>query len=336
MVQAININNNPEVSASYFFFSDFNNLDEIVKSADLLVVCRSRYCDQLNRLITKFKACGKRVLFDIDDFVFDSSYTHLIVNTLNVDLSTPGIWDYWFAYIGRMGEALRLCDGAIVTNEALAERVESYCGLQAKIVPNFMNKEQLAISERLFELKKGSNFKGDGKITLGYFSGSPSHTLDFEIALSGLVEVLRVDERVELLLAGYIDLVSALQGYKNRVRYLPFVDYVNLQANIASVDLNLMPLQTNAFTHCKSELKYFEAAAVGTPSVASPVGRYKSVIQDGVNGYHAKAHEWAEVLVRLITEYDDMKTVSLNAHTNALSEYGYSNKSAQIRNALGW
>ena len=55
-----------------------------------------------------------------------------------------------------------------------------------------------------------------------------------------------------------------------------------------------MPLQYNAFTNCKSELKYFEAAVVGTQTIASPMFTYARAIRHGENGYLAQAHQWAD------------------------------------------
>ena len=67
---------------------------------------------------------------------------------------------------------------------------------------------------------------------------------------------------------------------------------MTLQKLVAWVGLNLVPLQYNTFTNCKSELKYFEAAIVGTQTIASPTYTYARAIQDGENGYLAQAHQW--------------------------------------------
>ena len=150
MVQVLNDEKNLDVSASYFFLDDLHMLEEIADLADMLVICRSRYCHKINRLITKFRVRGKRILFDVDDFVFNPAYTHLIMSTLDQDNDNSGLWDYWFAYISRMGETLRLCDGAITTNDYLADRISEFSGLPVSVVPNFINKEQLLLSESLF------------------------------------------------------------------------------------------------------------------------------------------------------------------------------------------
>ena len=103
------LNEQPEdVSASYFFLGDLVHIEQIATLADVLVVCRVRYDDKVATLIGAFQRRGKRVLFDTDDLVFDSSYTHLLMNTLDVNTDEPAFWDHWFAYTSRMGATLRL------------------------------------------------------------------------------------------------------------------------------------------------------------------------------------------------------------------------------------
>jgi glycosyltransferase involved in cell wall biosynthesis len=336
MVQVLNDEKNLDVSASYFFSDDLYIFDNLADLADILVVCRSGYCLKINHLVTKFRVRGKRILFDIDDFVFNPSYAHLIMSTLDQDTDNPNLWDYWFAYTSRMGETLRLCDGAITTNDFLAARISEFSGLQVSVVPNFINKEQLDISESLFFRKKSSGFAKNDKISLGYFSGSPSHALDYAIITSALEEVLDNDQRVELTVVGYIEAGPSLKRFGNRIKYQPFHDYVNLQRLICSVEYNLMPLQSNVFTNCKSELKYFEAAIVGTLSIASPSYTYAAAIQDGKNGYISQAHQWASAIQRAIDDKGMYADMSVTAYADAYSKFAWLNQRDKIIKALGF
>ena len=162
MAQVLNESIESNVSASYFFLSDSARFDEIADAADILVICRSRYCHQVSGLITKFRARRKRVMFDIDDLVFDTDYAHMVVTTLGLDVTQSGLWDDWFAMISRMGQTLRLCDCAITTNEFLAQRLADYSGLPVSVVPNFMNKEQLDMAAKVFAAKERVCFSGNG------------------------------------------------------------------------------------------------------------------------------------------------------------------------------
>jgi glycosyltransferase involved in cell wall biosynthesis len=335
MVQVLNDEKNRDVSASYFFLDDLHLFGEIADLADVLVICRSRYSHRINHLVTKFRVRGKRILFDIDDFVFNPSYAHLIISTLGQDTDNSELWDYWFAYSSRMGETLRLCDGAITTNDYLAARITEFSGLPVNVVPNYINKEQLNLSETLFRSKEASGFARDDKICLGYFSGSPSHTLDYAIITSALEEVLDNDQRVELMLVGYIEAGPSLSRFGDRIKRQPFHDYVNLQRLIGSVEFNLMPLQSNVFTNCKSELKHFEAAIVGTLSIASPSHTYAAAIQDGENGYIAQAHQWASVIQRAIENIGMYPDIAATAYAHARSKYAWFNQRESILQALG-
>lgn len=320
MVEVIN-GGEDHVGASYFFLTDLHRQDEIADLADLLVICRSRYDDRLNRLVMAFRKRGKKVLFDIDDFVFNTDFAHLLVRTLDLDAGNPQVWQDWFAYCGRMGAALKLCDGAITTNEFLGARINDFAGVPVAIVPNYMNRDQLALSDRVFAAKTHQQPGEDGLIHLGYFSGSPSHNRDFAIVIPALEELLESDERLGVVVVGYIEAGPRLERFGSRVKRFPFQDYVNLQRLIGSVEFNLMPLQFNTFTDCKSELKYFEAAAVGTVSIASPSHVYARAIRHGDTGYLARAHEWVQVIRRALDDPAGYRAMAERARTDALAKY---------------
>lgn len=336
MTQVLNDGGSLDTSACYFFLSDFDRMDEIADLADIFVICRSRYCNLINQIINKFRIRGKRVLFDIDDLVFDTKYAHLILNTLGQEAESAATWDYWFSYTSRMCETMRMCDGAITTNDYLGARITDCVGLPVKVVPNFMNREQIAISESIFRKKTESGFERDGKICLGYFSGSPSHNLDYAIISSAIEQILERDDRVEFMLVGYIEPGPELSRFTKRIHRRPFQDYVNLQRLIGSVEFNLMPLQSNVFTNCKSELKYFEAAIVGTASIASPSYTYGACIKNNENGHLSYAHEWVSVIQRAIENINKYEVMAKRAFDHSTSSYAWFRQRDVILNALGW
>ena len=330
------LNESPaEVSASYFFLEDLAELEQIADLADLLVICRTRYDYRIADLVTAFKARGKRVLYDTDDLVFNVEYAHLLMTTLDIEPRNWDQWNHWFAYTSRLGATLRLCDGAIATNEFLAQQVSSFAQVPCAIVPNFMNREQLEFSDKLFEAKRSSPLGQSGLVHFGYFSGSPSHNLDYAMALPALETLLEEDPSLGVIVVGYIEPGPALARFGQRVQKLPFQDYVNLQRLIASVEYNLMPLQYNVFTNCKSELKYFEAAVVGTLSIASPTATYKAAIRHGENGYLAQAHQWLAVLRQALAERGKYAQLVAQAQADARQKYAWTTQRGAILTALG-
>lgn len=322
-------------SAAYFFLADLHRLEEIADLADVLVICRTRYDHRINHLIWALRKRGKRVLFDTDDLVFDTEYAHLLVKTLDLDINNPQVWDDWFAYTSRLGATLKMCDGAVTTNDYLAAQITRFAGVPAAVVPNFINPEQLALSDRVFEAKRALSPLANEHIHLGYFSGSPSHNRDFALVAPALEQALEEDPRLAVIVVGYIEAGPGLKRFGKRVVRLPFHDWVNLQRLVGSVEFNLMPLQHNVFTHCKSELKYFEAAVVGTQSIASPTYTYARAIQHGHNGYLAQAHQWHSAIRQAVGELEQYQAKAEWIRSDARAKYAWFNQRGCILAALG-
>jgi len=310
MSQALNTGSK-KVSASYFFLSDLDHVDNLADFADSLVVFRTPYDTDVDRVMTRFRRAGKKVFFDIDDLVFDVKFAPLVTSNLNYKLWGKDI-DQWFAFISNIGACLKLCDHVITTSSYLAQRVTDFSGLPISVIPNFVNEEQSAVSATLRERKNGDESPG---LKIGYFSGSHSHVKDFAVAQSGIIEFLAQSPHSTLTLLGHLELPQDLSDFGARIITKPFMNFLELQGAIADVDVNLAPLQSSPFTFSKSELKFFEAALVGTLTIASPTPVFAQVISDGVNGFLSGASEWASQLQRVSDlSGKDRELVASRAH----------------------
>jgi len=75
--------------------------------------------------------------------------------------------------------------------------------------------------------------------------------------------------------------------------------------DLASFDVGVMPLPDDQWTRLRSHLKVRQYMGLGLPSVVSPVGVNRELVQDGVNGYLAKsAEEWLSRLIPLLDDQD--------------------------------
>lgn len=328
-----------DISAAWFREKDGLYLDRAFDRADVIVIGRARYTAELNRLITRAKRRGTSIVYDVDDLVFDTDFAHLIVQTLDQDLSHPAVWDHWFGYIARIGAALKLCDRAITTNKFLAEKIRDFHPkMDVRVVPNFLNREQLEISEAILAAKVKTDFESNGQIHIGYFSGTPTHNRDFDVAAHALATILDRHPRTMLRLVGYLDVRGPLSKHTARIDRHPFQDFVNLQRLIGSTEINIAPLQDNIFTNCKSELKYFEAAIVGTATIASPTYVFKEAIDSGRNGFLSQSHQWEDRLDELVTSLKQKPTsyidVALAGATHARQKYALENQIASLKSAL--
>jgi glycosyltransferase involved in cell wall biosynthesis len=324
------------ISAGYFFHADLHALDEIAEQADQLVMCRVRWDDRVGRLVNAFRRQRKAVRFDIDDCVFDHARVPLLVHTLDLDPADPRVWDDWFAYTSRLGTTLRQCDAGIATTPTLAQHMRDFAGMPVAVVPNFLNAEQLTISDQLFDAVQAQPLGGDGLLHLGYFSGSPSHNKDFALVAPALERLLEQDPGLGVVTVGFIEPGPGLARFGARVRQFPFQDYVNLQRLIASVEYNLMPLQHNEFTCAKSELKYFDAAVTGTVSIASPTTSYAAAIRHGDNGWLARAHEWERVIRQALDAREGYPAMARRARDHAREVFNPQRQRQAIVQALGW
>ena len=307
------------LAAAYFTGGEIDQLGQLAGSVDLLVICRARMSRQLARLVARMRARGVPLLYDVDDLVFDPGLAPLLMDTLGVDRDSEEVVNYWFSYCARIGAALQLCDGALVTGDALGRELARATGIPYKVLPNYLNSDQLAASEMIWAQKVAGDFQSSGW-HLGYFSGSPSHNRDFAMVSPALRCLLESDPQLGVRVVGHLDPGPALQGFGPRVELLPLQGTVELQWLIGEVNVCLAPLQLNRFTDCKSDLKWFEAAVAGTVVVASPAGGVGRRIRDGVNGRIARSYEWFDTLRELALDPGDYRRLAEAARAEALSE----------------
>ena len=338
MVEALNAAPEAGISASWFSVIDFERMHRFIDQADAIVLVRSRYSPIVDRIIGRARTRKIPVFFDVDDLVFDQDYVSLIIDSLDQNLDSDQIWENWFAYSGRIGATIRLCDGAITTNAYLASRISAFApGVICRIVPNYLNRLQQERSSAIWEGKRDSHFERDGKIHIGYFSGTPTHNRDFQVASSALASIMDEDPRVLVRVVGFLDTNGPLSPYRDRIELFPLQDFVNLQRLIGEVEVNVAPLQNNVFTNCKSELKYFEAAIVGSLTVASPTFTFRNSIRDGENGFLAGAHEWEAKIRRARDLVDNPLQYSAlveRAYNEMVCKYGWNCFASQIAEAI--
>jgi glycosyltransferase involved in cell wall biosynthesis len=326
MVECLRNETPRRVAASWFSGNEIDALIPRLPRLDVLVLARVRYDARVARLIAMARAHKVEILFDCDDLVFDGRFVHFILDTLDQDTRSPSLFDSWFAYCGRLEAVARLCDGGITTNDFLAARMAEVVGGPVNVVPNYLNRCQQRTSDLLLAEKAARGFLGDGTVVVGYFSGSPSHNRDFAIAAPALARLLESDPDTRVRVVGFLDSIGPLAPHADRVEQCPLQDWINLQKLIAEVEINIAPLQDNIFTNCKSELKFFEAAAVGTWTIATPTETFRSSITSPDLGQLARADEWDDALATAVQLVRSQSRHAPLAEANA----------AHVRERYGW
>ena len=276
-----------------------------VKYANLFVFFRCPHTDVIEEFIRQAKELNKTVLFDIDDLVVDTEYTDTIKYIQDMSKADKELYDDG---VNRMGRTLKLCEGAITTTERLAHELGKY------VSEVFINRN--TASERMYELSENVNKnRDDEEVRIGYFSGSITHNDDFRLVMPALCRLLDKYANLRLYVVGELELPKELQPYSEQIVSTPFLDWQELPQLIASVDINLGPLEQSIFNEAKSENKWVEAALVKVTTVASNVGAFARMIQNEVTGFLCDTDEqWYDTLEKLIVDKTLRDTIANKAY----------------------
>ena len=329
-VDALN-RHSPNISASYFFYSDLEALDNLADYADCLVVSRCPMDAQLDRLFRRFHNSGKKVFFDIDDLVCDTNYATLVASNLGYPLEKADL-NNWTAFIASINLSLTRADEVITTNDHLAEQIRTITSSQVHVVRNTFNEAQLRASDEALNLPK-TQTRG---LTLGYFSGSNSHSRDFDVIAGPLLTFLEETPESSLTVVGHLEIPSEYDRLGSRLIRVPFMDFLQMQSFLRQIDLNIVPLQDSLFTWSKSELKYFEAALVETPTLASNTPVFRSAVTPRVTGFLAESSEWLSTLREIgALAPEKLHAVGAAARASILDVYGPPALADRLSDVLG-
>ena len=291
-----------------------DQLDTII-GYDLIVLVRRPYSPEIDRLIDAADRAGVPVIADMDDGLFDeATIPHIgLFQTMPAEFGA-GVIDSYRRVIRRA----RYFTGA---TRHLVERAE-LAGRPGYLIRNGYNTAQKVLSDRARETHTRPD---DGRVSLGYSSGTRTNQADFRTIASTLAKLMGEFSHVHLIVVGDFDLDEFVEfaGYADRVHHRTLVPWTNLPAEIARADINLVPLEQNVFTDCKSNFNYYEPALLGIPTVASPTRAYADAITTGDNGFLAtSSDEWYESLRSMIASPELRARIGGRAYQRAVSEYG--------------
>lgn len=294
-----------DISSNEVFYTDLTL--EMVRMYRIFIFFRCPYTDLIGKFIEMAKDNHKKVLYDIDDLMIDKSYTSTISYIATM---TEQEKKSYYEGIDLNQKLLKLCEGAITTTERMAEELQKFVP-KVYINRNVASEEMLRLSEKALK----ENKKHDQKISMGYFSGSITHNADFEMILPVISKIMQRYENVFLVVCGELDIPNSLKNFSDRIEKRPFGDWRKLPELIASVDINLAPLENSIFNEAKSENKWVEAALVKVPTVASNVGAFKKMIENKKTGFLCdNLMEWEKTLTELIENKELREDIGKDAY----------------------
>ena len=309
---------------------------DLIAGATVVLLWRVPHSQHVQGIIDCAHSMGARVLFDIDDLMFRRDYatTRMIDGIRSQRFSETDTQDFF----ERIGRTMAAVDLVTCPTEELASQVR-FVGKPAFVLPNGFDDATTAASRLAMRTWRGF---ADPILRIGYAGGSRTHQRDFAQAVPALARILT--ERPLLRLVLFRDPSSgegvvlagefeALNPVASQIEWRDMVPLAGLPAELARFDINLAPLEPdNLFTSAKSELKYFEAALAGVPTIASPVGRLGRAITQGQTGLLAATEDdWYKAFRTLLDDPAERHRLGRNAYHDALWRYGETARRDRLR-----
>lgn len=272
------------------------------------------------RLIDLIKKKKKKYVFEMDDLITWVPEDHYAKK----EIKRSG-WEW------KRGcyKAIRRADLVTCTNEYLA-KYYSFLRLgksPIQILPNYMYKP--------FWIKPHVP-RVSQDIRIGYVGGS-SHKDDLKILINPLKKILTEYNNVTFITMGTGGYSADDEGFveynhgEDLFKELPRgkrQHYLGAKMMLypdklrtLEIDIGLAPLVENKFTKSKTPIKWMEYASIKAPAICQDF-LYKSVIQNGVNGFLAKTEEdYYKYLKLLIDDKVLRNQIGLQAYQDLTTKH---------------
>lgn len=214
------------------------------------------------------------VIFDFDDAIY-------LLHTTSANEPFG-----WLKFPGKTASICRASTHVVVGNSTLAEYARRY-NRQVTIIPSSVDTQHYRP-----RIKQATN----GRVVVGWMGSSTSQT-----HLEGFAPVMR-----DLFARPDVE----LRIISDREPLLPGVPFVwrpwsaeSEVEQLAQFDVGIMPMPDDQWTRGKCSMKALLYMSMGVPTICSPVGTNREVIDHGRNGLlAATSGEWVASLERLLAD----------------------------------
>ncbi len=287
----------------------------LVQLAGVVYAYRVPDGDEWRQLLRECDRVGVKVIYDIDDPVFDMETVKCNPNlrTLAPAVCAQLARDAKL-FLSAMKQASRVC----VSTAGLARLARQLLpGIPVHVIPNGIDSESWLHACEPAKATPSSP-RGDRPINLLVSSGSLAHDADFEECREGLRRLMEDSHDVALTVCGHADARGICEPSRlTQYPLLPYAEYLRL---VAAADLTLVPLSACDFNESKSCVRFLDAAICSTPVIASAVGEYRELISRGVCIGVSSGQEWYQALRQAVDAKSHREVVAARAHEYVCGE----------------
>ncbi|MBP1805034.1 glycosyltransferase [Rubellimicrobium aerolatum] len=235
-----------------------------------------------------FRAMGGRLIYEIDDDLLDAA--GLVARGYARPPEELG---------RRVAAYAAAADLVVVSTDELAGRLPG-CEGKIRVVPNLID-ERLWLADG--REPRRARPKAPGQVRIGYM-GTATHHDDLRIVQEAMRRLqARHGAALDIEVIGVFETRPPLFGTRLPLpRRRSYPDFVRWLREVVDWDIALIPLADDRFNRAKSDLKFIEAAALGTAIACSDVPTYRTVARHEANGLLVPntTADWVAALERLI------------------------------------
>jgi glycosyltransferase involved in cell wall biosynthesis len=248
---------------------------------------------------------AKRIIYDFDDAIMYRS--------------PRSNHPYSFSRRVKFAFMVRRVDGVIAGNQFLQSAVLPY-NPNVVVLPTPIDLSQ-------YTLKK--DYDHGGPMTIGWFGSRSS--LGFLRNLIPTFESLfkkYSNFQLKIVCSEFLDSES-IPIIKKKWSLTEEVE------DLQSFDIGVMPLSDDLWSKGKCGLKILQYNSVGVPTVCTPVGINREIVEDGVNGFWAQNEvQWEGCLSTLIDERERRKEMGLKGREIVKKRYSLEVTAPRLLSAL--
>jgi glycosyltransferase involved in cell wall biosynthesis len=312
---------------------------ELTSRHDVMILWRTQWTPAVEEAVRRMREQGKKVVFDIDDLMIEPDLADTkVIDGIRSNAHPEAAVRELFTSVRRSMLAADVC---IASTQELAYHMRR-AGKPTHVLLNGFDDQTFELSKR--SARQWRSARTDNLVRIGYAGGSRTHQRDLGLAIEALARVLRENELCRLVLfqteSGMrlvdVEEYPAMAGLEHRIEWRPFQTLETLPREIARFDINIAPLEFgNPFCEAKSELKFFEAALVDVPTIASPTGPFRRTIEHGVSGFlAATADDWYHYLHTLVSDQALRSHMASAAFLSAIATFGPLQRATQFGRVL--